>query len=132
MFCVIATPPPRCSHGPSSNPSMGAVSSRTSVWPSLFAFSVQCGIISFSVAPVPAADLQAFLHAQKVNITHSGAHSTMLDMHARGLKEVFKQGRAGQGRAGQGTRDVFRTWRATMRRRSNGLLFACFVASARA
>jgi selenocysteine lyase/cysteine desulfurase len=52
--------------------------------------SVQCGIISFSVAPVPAADLQAFLHAQKVNITHSGAHSTMLDMHARGLKEVCR------------------------------------------
>ena len=48
------------------------------------------GIVSFTVAGVEAAHVKATLRARRINVTVSPARGTLLDMRARGLREVVR------------------------------------------
>lgn len=50
--------------------------------------SETCGIVSFSVADVPAVDVEAALRAQSINTSISTRPSTRLDMERRGLEAI--------------------------------------------
>ncbi len=50
------------------------------------------GIISFSVADVPPDDVARTMAAAGINISTSGATSTMLDMHRRGIVKMNRLG----------------------------------------
>ena len=48
------------------------------------------GIVSFTVREVDAARVKAALRAARINVTVSPARGTLLDMRARGLREVVR------------------------------------------
>jgi selenocysteine lyase/cysteine desulfurase len=52
--------------------------------------AVQSGIVTFTVAGVPADAVQAALAARRMNVTTSSTASTRFDMEARGLREVVR------------------------------------------
>lgn len=52
--------------------------------------AVQGGIVTFTVAGVPANAVGEALAAQRINVTTSGASSTRFDMEARGLREIVR------------------------------------------
>jgi selenocysteine lyase/cysteine desulfurase len=52
--------------------------------------SVRCGIVTFTVDGLGGADVQRALHAQGINVSVAPAHYTLLDMEARGLREVVR------------------------------------------
>jgi selenocysteine lyase/cysteine desulfurase len=51
---------------------------------------VRGGIVSFTVAGMEPARVKATLRAARINVTISPARGTLLDMRARGLKEVVR------------------------------------------
>lgn len=51
---------------------------------------VRGGIVSFTVRDVEAARVKAALRAASINVTVSPARGTLLDMRARGLREVVR------------------------------------------
>jgi cysteine desulfurase / selenocysteine lyase len=51
---------------------------------------VRCGIVTFTVDGVSAADVQRALHAESINVSVAPAHYTLLDMEKRGLSEVVR------------------------------------------
>jgi selenocysteine lyase/cysteine desulfurase len=52
--------------------------------------TVRGGIVSFTVADVPAARVKAALGAASINVHVSPARGTLLDMRARGLRELVR------------------------------------------
>lgn len=48
------------------------------------------GIVTFTVAGVPASEVQAALAARRMNVTTSSTASTRFDMEARGLREIVR------------------------------------------
>jgi selenocysteine lyase/cysteine desulfurase len=52
--------------------------------------AVRGGIVSFTVRDVDAAGVKASLRAARINVTVSPARGTLLDMRARGLREVVR------------------------------------------
>ncbi|MDA1100578.1 MAG: aminotransferase class V-fold PLP-dependent enzyme [Proteobacteria bacterium] len=50
------------------------------------------GIISFSVGEVPPGEVKATMAAAGINISTSSAHSTMQDMHSRGITAMNRMG----------------------------------------
>ncbi len=50
------------------------------------------GIISFSAGTAPPAQVKAAMAAAGINISTSSAHSTMQDMHHRGITEMNRMG----------------------------------------
>ncbi len=50
----------------------------------------KCGIVTFTVEGLASADIKAQLAKRGINVTVSGRGSTLLDMDARGLKEVVR------------------------------------------
>jgi selenocysteine lyase/cysteine desulfurase len=52
--------------------------------------AVQSGIVTFTVAGVPADAVQAALAARRMNVTTSSTASTRFDMEARGLHEIVR------------------------------------------
>jgi cysteine desulfurase/selenocysteine lyase len=54
--------------------------------------SVRCGIVSFTLAGVPAPTIRDTLYARgrRINVSVSGARSAMLDFPARGLNETVR------------------------------------------
>lgn len=52
--------------------------------------TVRGGIVSFTVRDVPAARVKAALGAASINVHVSPAHGTLLDMRARGLRELVR------------------------------------------
>lgn len=49
-----------------------------------------CGIVSFTVTGVAAAEVKRALRQQRINVSVSTASSTLLDMQHRGLEEVVR------------------------------------------
>jgi cysteine desulfurase/selenocysteine lyase len=52
--------------------------------------AVRCGIVTFTVDGVEGADVQRALHGQGINVSVAPAHYTLLDMEARGLRDVVR------------------------------------------
>jgi len=52
--------------------------------------AVRGGIVSFTVGDVEAARVKAALRAARINVTVSPARGTLMDMRARGLREVVR------------------------------------------
>jgi len=52
--------------------------------------AVRGGIVSFTVRDVEAARVKAAMRAARINVTVSPARGTLLDMRARGLREVVR------------------------------------------
>jgi selenocysteine lyase/cysteine desulfurase len=52
--------------------------------------AVRGGIVSFTVAGMEPARVKATLRAARINVTVSPARGTLLDMRARGLKDVVR------------------------------------------
>jgi len=50
----------------------------------------RCGIVTFTMAGLDAADIKRAMAAQSINVTTSSAASTRLDMDARGLDRVVR------------------------------------------
>jgi len=51
---------------------------------------VRGGIVSFTVSDVEALRVKAALRAESINVTVSPARGTLLDMRARGLREILR------------------------------------------
>jgi selenocysteine lyase/cysteine desulfurase len=51
---------------------------------------VRGGIVSFTVRDVEPARIKAALRAASINVSVSPARGTLLDMQARGLREVVR------------------------------------------
>ncbi len=52
--------------------------------------AIQCGIVTFTVDGLDPAAIRSGLAAQRINVTYSGASSTLLDMQRRGLESVVR------------------------------------------
>lgn len=50
----------------------------------------RCGIVTFTVDGIAAADVASWLQAMDINVEHSNASSTLLDMQRRGLEGVVR------------------------------------------
>lgn len=52
--------------------------------------ATQSGIVTFTIAGVPASEVQAALATRRMNVTTSSTPSTRFDMEARGLHELVR------------------------------------------
>lgn len=50
----------------------------------------KCAIVTFNLATMPAADVKASLAQKNINVSKSGASSTLLDASNRGLKDIVR------------------------------------------
>jgi selenocysteine lyase/cysteine desulfurase len=50
----------------------------------------QCGIVTFTVAGVPADDVRSALSVQAINVSVSTAPNNRLDMEPRGLRDLVR------------------------------------------
>lgn len=54
--------------------------------------AVKCGLVSFSHRSIPAVEIKQRMSRTGINVSTSGASSTLLDMQARGLDELVRCG----------------------------------------